>query len=192
MREKAGRQIDELINVASVPVFLLDENQTVRPGEMGSLAEIAAAAESRGCRLEVVRRSGQFRCGGSDAFDTWGARLLGLDRLPPVPWSKLGDDFVVDSAATPAALDAWLRQRMDSHGGTGRLSAGYCWRWSDPEFTPEGRRLVEDVVIGGRRPWNAKPGQRVPSRTTGPPTSAASGRSAASTRHRASSTTGPA
>ncbi|WP_027933038.1 DNA/RNA helicase domain-containing protein [Amycolatopsis thermoflava] len=163
LRERAGRQIDELINVASVPVFLLDENQTVRPGEMGSLAEITAAAESRGCRLEVVRLSGQFRCGGSDAFDMWVARLLGLDRLPPVPWSRLGDDFVVASAATPAGLDAWLRQRMDSHGGTGRLSAGYCWRWSDPESTPDGRRLVEDVVIGGwRRPWNAKPGQRVP------------------------------
>ncbi|GHF09217.1 hypothetical protein GCM10017786_48400 [Amycolatopsis deserti] len=163
LREKAGRQIDELINVASVPVFLLDENQTVRPGEMGSLAEITAAADALRCRLEVVRLAGQFRCGGSDAFDTWVARLLGLDRLPPVPWSKLGDDFVVASAASPDALDAWLRQRMDSHGGTGRLSAGYCWRWSDPESTPDGRRLVDDVVIGGwRRPWNAKPGQRVP------------------------------
>ncbi|NIH86123.1 DNA/RNA helicase domain-containing protein [Amycolatopsis granulosa] len=165
VREKAGRQIDELISVASVPVFLLDENQTVRPGEMGSLAEITAAAEALGCRLEVVRLSGQFRCGGSDAFDTWVARLLGLDRLPPIPWSKLAgdDEFVVTASPSPSGLEAWLRQRMDDLGGTGRLSAGYCWRWSDPESTADGRRLVPDVVIGGwARPWNAKPGQRVP------------------------------
>ncbi|MDQ0378027.1 DNA/RNA helicase domain-containing protein [Amycolatopsis thermophila] len=165
LREKAGRQVDELINAASVPVFLLDENQTVRPGEMGSLAEITAAAEHLGCRLEVVHLDGQFRCGGSDAFDTWVARLLGLDRLPPVPWSKLAgdDDFTLASATTPSALEAWLRQRMDDHGGTGRLSAGYCWPWSDPATGPEGKHLVDDVVIGGwRRPWNAKPGRRVP------------------------------
>ena len=165
LRDSARRQINELIDVASVPVFLLDENQTVRPGEMGSLAEISAAAQALDCRLEVVRLSGQFRCGGSDAFDTWVARLLGLDRLPPVRWSALAgdDEFVVTSAAGPSALEAWLRQRMDGHGGTGRLSAGYCWPWSDPETTTDGKRLLDDVRIGDwSRPWNAKPNQRVP------------------------------
>ncbi|MGH3468974.1 MAG: DNA/RNA helicase domain-containing protein, partial [Thermocrispum sp.] len=71
VRERAGRQIDELINVATVPVFLLDENQIVRPGEMGSLAEISAAATAAECELTVVHLDGQFRCGGSAAFDTW-------------------------------------------------------------------------------------------------------------------------
>ena len=39
------RQIDELISAARVPVFLLDEHQVVRPGELGTVEEIEAHAE---------------------------------------------------------------------------------------------------------------------------------------------------
>ncbi|WP_019816303.1 DUF2075 domain-containing protein [Saccharomonospora saliphila] len=167
VRERAGRQIDELIDVAWVPVFFLDENQVVRPGEMGSLEEITAAAEAKGCAIEVVHLRGQFRCGGSAEFDTWVARMLGLEPLPPTPWSRLAepldDDFVVTSAASPEAMESWLRAQAEEHGGTARLAAGYCWPWSDPVATEGGKRLVDDVVIGGwTRPWNAKPGARVP------------------------------
>lgn len=167
VRERAGRQVDELIDVATVPVFLLDEHQIVRPGEMGSLDEIEAAAKAKGCDLEVVRLHGQFRCGGSAAFDTWVTRLLGLERLPPTSWSGLAlpldDEFVVTSAASPAAMESWLLARQAQHGGTARLAAGYCWRWSDPVRADDGKRLVDDVVIGDwKRPWNAKPGKRVP------------------------------
>ncbi|OQO95074.1 ATP-binding protein [Saccharomonospora piscinae] len=165
VRERAGRQIDELIDVAWVPVFLLDENQTVRPGEMGSLAEISAAAEAKGCDVDIVHLNGQFRCGGSAAFDTWVARLLGLDALPPTPWSTLSrdDDFTVGNAASPTALESWLLARQADDGGTARLAAGYCWPWSDPVQTEDGKRLVDDVVIGDwTRPWNVKPEKRVP------------------------------
>ncbi|MFE5290483.1 DNA/RNA helicase domain-containing protein [Nocardia sp. NPDC056611] len=165
-RARARRQIEELIDVAWVPVFLLDENQIVRPGEMGSLQEIGAAAAA-GCDLEVIRLDGQFRCGGSQAFDTWVARLLGLHPLPPIAWSDLiagsDDDFRVTSAASPSALESWLIARREEQGGTARIAAGYCWRWSDPVETPAGRRLVDDVQIGEwLRPWNAKEGKRVP------------------------------
>nr|WP_246361036.1 DUF2075 domain-containing protein [Haloechinothrix aidingensis] len=167
VRERAGRQVDELIDVAWVPVFLLDENQIVRPGEMGSLEEISAATEAKGCKLEVVRLEGQFRCGGSAAFDTWVARLLGLDQQPPIEWGKLAspldDDFSVTSASTPEGVESWLRAKQDQDGGTSRLAAGFCWQWSDPVSTDTGKRLVPDVVIGDwQRPWNAKPGKRVP------------------------------
>lgn len=167
VREQAGQQINELINVASVPVFLLDEDQIVRPGEMGSLAEIAAAAKAAQCKVKVVRLAGQFRCGGSAAFHTWVARLLRLEQRPPIAWSKLtsdlDDDFVVTSASTPPAIESWLLGQPDREAGTARVAAGYCWRWSDPVRTDTGKHLVPDVVIGDwERPWNAKPGQRVP------------------------------
>ncbi|GAA2341899.1 DUF2075 domain-containing protein [Saccharopolyspora halophila] len=168
-RERAGRQIDELINVASVPVFLLDENQIVRPGEMGSLEEITTAAKSNGCEVEVVRLEGQFRCGGSEAFDTWVSRFLGLEQAEPVQWSRLSassdEDFVVTSAASPQEMEAWLHTQQGEHGGTARIAAGYCWPWSDPAKTDSGKHLVDDVVIEAwdwKRPWNAKPEKRVP------------------------------
>ncbi|RBM16234.1 ATP-binding protein [Prauserella sp. PE36] len=167
LRERARPQVDELIEVAWTPVFLLDEHQTVRPGELGSEEEIAAAARAVGCEVEVVHLSGQFRCGGSAAYDEWVARLLGIAEQPPVSWSEiaagLDDDFRVNSAVNPAALESWLLHQRAERSGTARLAAGYCWPWSDPVRTGDGRQLVLDVRIGDwARPWNAKPQQRVP------------------------------
>ncbi len=169
LRAAAQPQIDELIAAARVPVFLLDENQVVRPGEMGSLAAIRDAAARNGCDLIIKRLTGQYRCGGSDVFDDWVIGLLGLSvSARPTPWSEIrlqGDDsYVVRSASSPEDLEAWVGQRADVDGGTGRLSAGYCWRWSDPKRIGDESYLVDDVVIGAwSRPWNAKPGKRVSS-----------------------------
>jgi DUF2075 family protein len=55
---------------------------------------------------------------------------------------------------SPDSLEAAIRRKV-VQGVSARMTAGYCWKWSDPR--PDGT-LVEDVVIGDyRRPWNAKP-----------------------------------
>ncbi|KOV84184.1 ATP-binding protein [Nocardia sp. NRRL S-836] len=166
VRENARRQIEELIDAAKVPVFMLDENQAVRPGELGSLAEITAAARAAGCDVEVVQLGGQFRCGGSEFFDAWVARLLGITGRP-ARWSTLvtrtDDEFVVRSAESPREMESWLLDRQAKEGGTARIAAGYCWKWSDPVTENGTKVLVPDVRIGDwHRPWNAKPEQRVP------------------------------
>ncbi|MGW4827078.1 DNA/RNA helicase domain-containing protein [Amycolatopsis japonica] len=167
-RERADRQVNELINVATVPVFLLDEHQVVRPGEMGSLKEITTAAHALGCEVEVVRLHDQLRCGGSVSYDTWVARLLGLGSAePPIPWSKLAgpldEGITLTTAASPEALESWVLEQRSRHGGGGRLTAGFCWPWSDPVQTPDGLRLVDDVWLGEwKRPWNAKGEKSVP------------------------------
>ncbi|MGW9307719.1 DNA/RNA helicase domain-containing protein [Saccharomonospora azurea] len=198
VRERAGRQIDELIDVAWVPLFLLDEHQTVRPGEMGSLREITAAAEAKGCAIDVVRLHGQFRCGGSAAYDTWVERLLGLDPVPPTPWSHLADsddEFAVTTAESPAALEAWLSAQQAQHGGTARLAAGYCWTWSDPGSTADGkearRRRGDRRLEPSVERQTGEAGARCAG-ITGRRTHAGSGRWVASTPRRASSTTGRA
>lgn len=166
-RDKAKRQVQELIDVARTPVFLLDEQQVVRPGEMGTEAEIRDAAQAAGCRVEVVRLEGQFRCGGSQVYDQWVLRLLGLSSMEPVPWSELttgtDESYQVAALPTPESLESWLLARRPDTGDTARIAAGYCWRWSDPEVVDGHKRLVDDVVIGEwRRPWNAKPEKPVP------------------------------
>ncbi len=166
-RGKAKRQVQELIDVARTPVFLLDEQQVVRPGEMGTELEIRRAAEVANCRVEVVRLQGQFRCGGSQIYDQWVLRLLGLSSMNPVPWSELtrgtDDDYGVAALPSPEALESWLLTRRPDSGDTARIAAGYCWRWNDPEIVEGHKRLVDDVVIGDwRRPWNAKPEKPVP------------------------------
>ncbi len=58
-------QIDELIAAARVPVFLLDEHQIVRPGEMGSLETDPAPRRIPRPRGAHPQLDEQFRCGGS-------------------------------------------------------------------------------------------------------------------------------
>ncbi|MFJ8002900.1 DNA/RNA helicase domain-containing protein [Streptomyces fagopyri] len=151
---RTGRaQIDELIDVAYVPVFFLDEHQVVRPGELGTVSDIKAAAARRGIPCHVVPLDSQFRCGGSDAYLGWVVRLLGLEPGGPVVWEP-DDRMHLLVADSPQEMETFLESRR-AHGYGARMSAGYCWRWS-PEPKP-GNPLPPDVVIDDwARPWNLR------------------------------------
>ncbi|MEU7239029.1 DUF2075 domain-containing protein [Streptomyces sparsogenes] len=144
-------QVEELIDAARVPVFLLDEHQVVRPGEMGSLHEIEDAAAAKGLRVTRVDLNGQFRCGGSDAYLRWVERLLGLKDGGPIHWEPDAKmELLV--AETPQDMEAYLDGRR-AQGYSARMSAGYCWKWTT-KIAP-GEALPADVVIGDwARPWN--------------------------------------
>lgn len=150
---RTGRpQIDELIAAARVPVFLLDENQVVRPGELGTVHEIESFAAGLGLKVHRISLDDQFRCGGSESYVRWVQQLLGLLPGGPVPWE--GDTgFSLDVVDSPQEMESRLSLEADK-GFTARMTAGFCWPWSDPE---RDGRLVPDVVIGDwQRPWNVK------------------------------------
>ncbi|WP_425760130.1 DNA/RNA helicase domain-containing protein [Micromonospora sp. DT231] len=151
-RNVARPQLEELISLARVPVFLLDEHQVVKPGELGSVEVISAFAEKLGVEVDVVSLHDQFRCGGSEAYEEWVLDLLGLDGGEPSVWAGDGR-FDVRVAESPEEMEAYLAERQGP-SGTARMSAGYCWPWSDPR--PDGT-LVPDVTIGDwARPWNVR------------------------------------
>ncbi|MFG2519103.1 DNA/RNA helicase domain-containing protein [Streptomyces sp. NPDC048527] len=144
-------QIEELIDVARVPVFLLDEHQVVRPGEMGTVAEIRAAAAAKGLQCYVVPLDSQFRCGGSDAYLHWIVRLLGLEPGGPAEWEP-DDKMQLMVADSPHELEDFLDGRR-AQGYSARMSAGYCWKWT--KKVPPGQPLPADVTVGQwQRPWN--------------------------------------
>lgn len=150
---RTGRpQVDELISAARVPVFLLDEHQVVRPGELGTVEDIEGHARKLGLAIRKISLDDQFRCGGSEAYMQWVRRLLGLAPGGPTPWD--GDPaFAVQVADTPQELEHLLRSKLDTGYGA-RMAAGFCWPWSPPR--PDGS-LVPDVVIGDwARPWNLR------------------------------------
>ncbi len=150
---RTGRsQVEELIDASRVPVFLLDEHQVVRPGELGTVDSIAEAARRAGLEVEHVALDAQFRCGGSRLFEEWVLRLLGLNPDGPVVW-ECDERFVLATAESPAELEQTLAARL-AEGFGARMTAGFAWPWSDPR--PDGS-LVDDVVVGDwRRPWNLK------------------------------------
>ncbi|WP_240645701.1 DUF2075 domain-containing protein [Georgenia sp. SYP-B2076] len=159
IRERARPQVEELLDVARVPVFLLDEHQVVRPGEMGTVADIKAHAAARGIPVTQVDLNGQFRSGGSDKYLEWVHVLLGLrnevatdgESTPPV-WRD-EPTFSVDVVDSVGELEARLRAHFHA-GENARMTAGYCWPWSNPN---KDGSLVPDVQIGSwSKPWNVK------------------------------------
>ena len=146
--KRTGRsQLDELLSAARVPVFLLDEHQVVRPGELGTVESIERYARSKGYGVHVISLNEQFRCGGSRKYERWVLRLLGLADGGPIPWDG-DEDFVVRLAESPHELEAFLRAQT----GTARMTAGYCWPWSDPRPDHTQVRVVPEprqTRIGG-------------------------------------------
>jgi hypothetical protein len=62
------------------------------------------------------------------------------------------DPFQLSIADSPHELEQWVLARHQ--GYTARLSAGFCWPWSDPD---ELGNLIPDVAIDGwKRPWNLR------------------------------------
>ncbi len=152
VRQAARPQVDELLSAARVPVFLLDDHQVVRPGEQGNVEIITAHARAMDLEVSLVSLHDQFRCGGSEAYGEWVLDLLSLENGRPSVWE--GDGRVdLRVAQSPQEMEAFLFAKQ-SMGENARITAGYCWPWSDPH---EDGTLVEDVTIGDwSRPWNVR------------------------------------
>lgn len=149
-------QVRELLDASKLAVFLLDDHQVVRPGEIGSVSYIRSQAREAGCAVREYELEAQFRCNGSQAFVNWVDNTLGVRKTANVIWDR-HEEFDFRIVESPAALEESIRDKV-AQGDTGRVVAGFCWKWSPPDAHG---RLRDDVMIGEhRRPWNARPDAR--------------------------------
>lgn len=149
-------QVEELLKASKVSVFFIDDNQVVRPNEIGSVAYIKEAAIQNKCKVFEYELEAQFRCNGSDAFVNWINNTLGIKRTANVIWDQ-AEEFDFKTFSSPNELEAAIKQKV-KEGATGRITAGFCWNWSLPN---EDGTLRNDIVIGDyMRPWDAKPEAR--------------------------------
>lgn len=145
-------QIDELISIARVSVFFLDDRQIVRPGEVGNSDLIRSAAARAGAKLYEYELDAQFRCSGSDGFINWVDNTLDIRRTANVLW-KRNDPYEFRIVDSLQELELCIREK--SQEGSARITAGFCWPWSSPNSDGT---LVSDVQLGDwKMPWNAKP-----------------------------------
>lgn len=145
-------QLHELLNVARVPVFLLDSNQVVRKGETGTPDYIKDEATRLGMQTIRIDLDGQFRCGGSRSYEEWVNRLLGLTNDSVSVWYK-DPNFSLVRVDTVEELEQQLKIKAKD-GYKARITAGYCWTWNEPN---QDGSLPLDVQIGQwKKPWNVK------------------------------------
>jgi hypothetical protein len=153
--DRSGKaQVEELLDAAKIVVFLLDENQSVRPDEIGSSALVRSAAKGRGAVLREYDLRQQFRCGGCTEYLNWVDDLLDFEATTLKDWRK---DYDFSLVGNPSELEEFLRREIQE-GRRARMVAGFCWPWSDANADGT---LEADVKIGDwRKPWNAKEEQR--------------------------------
>jgi DUF2075 family protein len=147
-------QLEELFDASKVAVFFIDDRQIVRPDEIGSSALIAEFAKTHGIRLYECDLTAQFRCNGSDAFINWVNHTLGIE-VTANPFWEASNPYEFKIFGSPEELEKAIHAKVEEKA-TARMSAGFCWKWSDPDSSGN---LLDDVVVGDwKRPWDAKPG----------------------------------
>jgi DUF2075 family protein len=147
-------QIDELLRIAKLNIFFIDENQIVRPEEIGNIDLIKQAAK----RFDIEDRDiaefelkTQFRCSGSDAYLQWLDKLLGISDSE---FGAFDARMKFKICATPAEMMTEIRERNLEKKNSARIVAGFCWPWSEPN---RDGTLVPDVQIGDfAMPWEKK------------------------------------
>lgn len=146
-------QVDELVRVAKVAIFFIDDNQVVRPEEIGSSSLISEAAEKYRADTYDFELKSQFRCSGSDGYLNWIDNTLMIRETANryLTKNEKMDFWIFDD---PNELYAAIKEKNRAKPNSARMCAGFCWPWSDPK--PDGT-LVEDVVIGRfKMPWEGK------------------------------------
>jgi uncharacterized protein len=147
-------QIDELLRIAKLNIFFIDENQIVRPDEIGSVALIKEAAGRFGIKAEDVAEftlQTQFRCSGSDAYLQWLDKTLGITDSEEVLFDARMQFKIFSN---PSEMMTEIRQRNSEKKNSARIVAGFCWPWSKPNLDGT---LANDVRIGDfAMPWEKK------------------------------------
>lgn len=148
--------VEEVMEAAKVTVFFIDDLQGVRPNEVGNSELIRRTAQDLGATLHEFDLEAQFRVAGSEGYINWVDNTLGTRHAEEDSWDS--EDFDFRIADSVQELEAMIRQKQ-AEGSKARLTAGFCWPWSNPDS--EGY-LIPDVKIGDwMMPWNAEISSRV-------------------------------
>lgn len=149
-------QIQDIINASKVSIFFIDDNQIIRPEDIGSVLEIKRVAKSMNSEVKEFELTAQFRCSGAEGYVNWIDNVLeigengnfdGFDR-------KEFDFRIID---TPNEVFSLVKQKNEQ-GLKARLLAGYAWPWtSEKKGNPNAE--IDDVIIKEHNfsmPWNSR------------------------------------
>lgn len=147
-------QVDELLRVAKLAIFFIDEYQVVRPSEVGGIEMIKSAAKRFGVKESNIvefELLTQFRCSGSDAYLQWVDHVLQIRDTGVTEFDTKMEFKIFDN---PLDMMAEIRKRNREKQNSARIVAGFCWPWSKPNLDGS---LVNDVKIGDfEMPWERK------------------------------------
>lgn len=143
---KALTQMDWVNAVSDHQIYLVDAQQSVRPGDLPNhlLAELTqkAKADSRWYRL-----FSQHRVRAGDDYVGYIRRVLNQDQSLPMTFEgydlRLFDDF--------SQMKGQIMHR-ESEQGLARIVAGYAWKWLSKDDPSKNDIVIDGVGMN----WNTK------------------------------------
>lgn len=149
-------QVKDVINASRVSIFFIDDDQAIRPEDIGSVSEIKNIALHHSADLHELELSAQFRCSGADGYINWLNDVLQIKGTANYDGWESGD-FVFKIMDNPNDL----RQQIKDHAADGysaRVLAGYAWKWTQAR-DGNADAQVDDVEIPEydfSMPWNSR------------------------------------
>jgi DUF2075 family protein/DNA replication protein DnaC len=155
-------QIRDIINASRNTIFFVDDNQIIRPDDIGSTSEIRKVAREFGIEeIDEIELVSQFRCSGSDGYLNWLDDVLQIKETANFDgFDKNTFDFqIIDN---PHDLYEKIKSKNNPENNSisksSRLLAGYAWKWTS-EREGNARGEIEDVEIieyNFKKPWNSR------------------------------------
>ncbi len=149
-------QIEDIVKAAKLSVFFIDDDQRIRPDDIGSIAEIKRIAQRYNSDIKEVTLEAQFRCSGAEGYLNWVDHTFQIkDTANFDGWDAQSFEFKLMD--TPNEVSAMIKVKVDE-GYKARMLAGFAWKWSSEK---EGNYNGEsdDVSIpehNFKMPWNGR------------------------------------
>lgn len=153
---KGKNQIEDIVNAAKVSIFFIDEKQTIRPEDIGTVSELERVAKVN--RAQVYRFSlrAQFRCSGAEGYVNWIDDVLQLESTGNFDgWDKETFEFRIFS--NPNELRDAIRQKS-TEGLNARMLAGYSWEWTAANQGNSDAQIADVSIpeFDFHMPWNSR------------------------------------
>ncbi len=167
--------VKEIMKRTKLSVFFVDDNQMIRPSDIGSYEYIKSCAKELGSEIHEYELKAQFRCAGSEGYINWLDDVLDIRQTANASgWENL-NDLTFQVMDDPNQVRDRLFE-LHQRGYNCRMLAGYAWDWSE-ELNSDGT-LKNDVTVyqNGKlifeMPWNPRDSYSTP-RAKGIPKSGA-------------------
>lgn len=153
---KGTNQVADIIKASEVNVFFIDDNQRIRPNDIGTVDEIKRIATMYDSKIVEMELEAQYRCAGAEGFINWIDHTLQIrDTANYNGWDNKSFEFEICS--TPHEVYEKINEKSKS-GLKARMLAGYAWPWTS-EKNGNKNGEVFDVSIPEhdfKMPWNSR------------------------------------
>jgi hypothetical protein len=153
---KGTNQVEDIIKAARTSIFFIDDDQAVRPDDIGTVKELRKVAGEYNIPVHEMELKAQFRCSGAEGYINWLSDVLQIKETANYDgWDKKSFEFKIFD--NPNAMREAVNKKAQQ-GHVARILAGYAWKWSSAgEGNNDGD--IEDVEIPEydfRMPWNSR------------------------------------